>query len=173
MEVPLFSWNQIGNIENGRPNLGPFTRVEVYRMQHYSMRVALEEELGKDGAKQLLFRAGRHAGLAFAEAWLPKDVTLNQYLAQIQIKLEEFGIGVLRVEKVDLEKLNIVLTVSEDLDCSGLPVNGTTVCDFDEGFLQGVFYYYTDKNFDVREIDCWSTGDRTCRFAIKQQVEGV
>ena len=169
MEAPTFSWNQIGNVEEGRPNLGPYTRVEIYRMQQYSMRVALEEEFGNDVARRLLFSAGRHAGLAFGQAWLQKEVTLNQYLATIQVKLEEFGIGILRVEKVDLENLHIVLTVSEDLDCSGLPVNGTTVCDFDEGFLQGLFYFYTGKNFDVREIDCWSTGDRTCRFAIKQQ----
>jgi predicted hydrocarbon binding protein len=56
--------------------------------------------------------------------------------------------------------------VSEDLDCSGLPVYGETVCDFDEGFIAGIFHVYTGKEFIVKEIDCWSTGDRTCRFTV-------
>ena len=28
---------------------------------------------------------------------------------------------------------------------------------------------YIHKPFDVKEIDCWATGDRTCRFKITPQ----
>jgi len=76
-------------------------------------------------------------------------------------------IGVLRVEKADLEKMEFVLTVDEDLDCSGLPLVGETVCDYDEGFIAGVLDTYTGKSFDVKEIDCWASGERTCRFFAK------
>jgi uncharacterized protein len=170
MKEQLFNWNQIGDLQDGRPNLGPNTRVEVYRMLQFSMREVLVEELGDEGARKILFKSGHNAGWAFSEEWLNKELPFNKFLALLHSKLEEFNIGIMRVEKADMDTMNFVVTMSEDLDCSGLPVNGTTVCDFDEGFLKGVFGFYTGKNFQVKEIDCWSTGERTCRFSI-QQVE--
>lgn len=50
--------------------------------------------------------------------------------------------------------MSFTVTVSEDLDCSGLPITGTTVCDYDEGFLSGILEVYTGKPFQVKEIDC-------------------
>jgi predicted hydrocarbon binding protein len=57
--------------------------------------------------------------------------------------------------------------VTEDLDCSGLPVTNETVCDCDEGFIAGILEIYTGSEFDVKEVDCWSKGDRVCRFEAK------
>ena len=54
--------------------------------------------------------------------------------------------------------------MSEDVDCSGLPVTGKAVCNYDEGFIAGILKVYTDKDYLVEEIDCWSTGARVCRF---------
>ena len=62
------------------------------------------------------------------------------------------------------ESGEIVLTVGEDLDCSGLPVTGEEVCTYDEGFLAGILEAYTGSEYHVREIDCWANGNRTCRF---------
>jgi predicted hydrocarbon binding protein len=73
-------------------------------------------------------------------------------------------VGILRFEKSDTQEMDFTLTVSEDLDCSGLPVSGVAVCAYDEGFIAGVFGTYTGREFDVKEIDCWATGERTCRF---------
>lgn len=44
----------------------------------------------------------------------------------------------------------------------GLRLTDNTVCDYDEGFFSGVLGEYLHKEFSVKEIDCWSTGDRTC-----------
>jgi hypothetical protein len=63
--------------------------------------------------------------------------------------------------------------VSEDLDCSGLPVTDETVCDYDEGFLMGILKEYSGKDYSVKEIDCWSSGDRVCRFEIKPVEKNV
>ena len=52
------------------------------------------------------------------------------------------------VEEADAKKLQFVLTVSEDLDCSGLPIFGETVCDYDEGFIAGILEEYTGKKFN-------------------------
>jgi predicted hydrocarbon binding protein len=57
--------------------------------------------------------------------------------------------------------------LSEDLDCSGLPIFGESVCDYDEGFIAGILEQYTGKKFLVKEVDCWATGDRTCRFEVR------
>jgi predicted hydrocarbon binding protein len=74
------------------------------------------------------------------------------------------GIGILRVEEADLAGGRLVLTVSEDLDCSGLPELSYEICTFDEGFIAALLESFSGKSFNVKEIDCWCTGDRTCRF---------
>ena len=76
-------------------------------------------------------------------------------------------IGILRVEKSDLEKMTFTLTVAEDLDCSGLPVSDKTICAYDEGFFSGLLSAHTGGKFLVKEIDCWCSGDRVCRFDVK------
>ena len=73
-------------------------------------------------------------------------------------------VGILRMEEADFEKGEFVITIHEDLDCSGLPPTGEVVCKYDEGFFAGILEAYTKKPFKVREVDCWSSGSRVCRF---------
>jgi predicted hydrocarbon binding protein len=91
-------------------------------------------------------------------------------VAHLQETLKAEKIGILRLEKADMENMSFVLTVSEDLDCSGLPIYGTTVCDYDEGFIAGILHAYTGQHFSAVEVDCWATGDRTCRFEVKKET---
>ena len=92
------------------------------------------------------------------------DQPLDAFLSELQRKLEEFKIGVLRIESIEEKSGKIILTVSEDADCSGLPILGETVCNYDEGFISGILSVYTDKPYEAIEVDCWATGDRVCRF---------
>ena len=71
------------------------------------------------------------------------------------------------MEKADLERLEMTLTVAEDLDCSGLPFTDEVVCQYDEGFIAGVLEAYTGKVFHVKEVDCWASGGRVCRFDVR------
>lgn len=169
MEAYHFSWEQLGDIQEGRPNMGKTTTVAAYRLMQYTMRAVLEKEYGDTQTRALLVQAGRLAGRGFCQNVLDVSLPLSGFLAHLHEKLIEFSIGILKVEKADLEKLEFVATVSEDLDCSGLPVQGVTVCDYDEGFLAGIFETYAKRSFLVKEIDCWSTGERTCRFTIQPQ----
>ena len=73
--------------------------------------------------------------------------------------------------RADMDKLEFTLTVAEDLDCSGLPDLGHVVCTYDEGFISGLFKSFTGKSFEAKEVDCWCTGDRTCRFEVKPATE--
>jgi predicted hydrocarbon binding protein len=170
MEGYNFSWDQLGDIDEGRPNLGRMTTVAVYRLMQYTMRAVLEKEYGDPKTRALLVQAGRLAGTEFCHNVLDASLPLNKFMAQLHDALLDLSVGVLKVEKSDVENLDFLVTVSEDLDCSGLPIQGVTVCDYDEGFIEGIFSVYTGKSFDVKEIDCWSTGERTCRFTIKQKA---
>jgi len=120
-----FTWEDLGDIETGRPDLG-----------------------------------------------LMVPVFFNNFIAQLQQTLKEQKIGILRVEEVDLDKMTMVLTVAEDLDCSGLPPTDEVVCQYDEGFIAGILEAYTGKKFRAKEIDCWANGDRVCRFKVGIIPEG-
>jgi hypothetical protein len=71
------------------------------------------------------------------------------------------------VEKADLATGSFVITVSEDLDCSGLPELEYEICKYDEGFIAALMESFSGKHFRVKEVDCWCTGDRTCRFTAE------
>jgi hypothetical protein len=162
-----FQWKDLGNIEEGRPNLGPTTLVSVYRLMQYTLRDVLITRYGVQTANELLVEAGKLAGAEFSKNMLDLSADFEAFVAQLQERLRTLNIGILRIEKADMSKMDFVLTVSEDLDCSGLPIVGETVCDYDEGFIAGILNAYAGKDFEVKEIDCWATGDRTCRFTAK------
>jgi len=159
-----FSWKDLGDLEAGRPNLGNLMNVAVYRLMQYTLRDVLNRHLSVEKAAELLREAGKLAGTEFCANLLDCSLPFNGFIAQLQEKLLFLKIGVLRVEKTDFEKMEFILTVAEDLDCSGLPFADETVCEYDEGFIAGVLEVYTGREFDAREIDCWASGERTCRF---------
>jgi len=162
-----FQWSDIGDIALGRPNLGNMTNVAVYRLMQYTMRSVLNKHLGGQKSAELFYAAGQLAGQEFCKNMLDKTLPFTDFVAQLQRQLKELSIGILRIEKSDLGKLELTLVVTEDLDCSGLPVTNETVCDYDEGFIAGILEIYTGSKFDVKEVDCWSKGDRVCRFEAK------
>lgn len=150
--------------ENGRENLGTELPVAVYRLLEYSIREELTARLGKKEQVSIFRSAGYRAGMYFAEKYLDSSLSQAEFTSQLQKRLEEFKMGVLRIEKFDEETGKMILTVSEDADCSGLPLLGETVCNYDEGFLAGILTSYTGKPYSATEVNCWATGDRVCRF---------
>ncbi len=161
-----FEWKDIGDIERGRPTLGDKTNVAVYRMFQYSLCSILENNYGKETVKQILVEAGRAAGREFCRHVLDFSLPAEEFFPLFKQKAIDLGIGLLEIEYGDFENMIFILTISEDLDCSGLPITGETVCSYDEGFIMGILEVYADRQFIVRETDCWSTGDWTCRFHI-------
>jgi uncharacterized protein len=164
-------WDDLGDLEAGRPNLGKEVPVLVYRLMHFTLRDSLMSELGPARATELLQMAGKLAGLNFCRNMLDLKLELNEFIAQLQRVLREQKIGILRVEYLDLDKMEIIVTIAEDLECSGLAASDETVCDYDEGFLAGVMEAYTGKPFAAKEVDCWASGDRVCRFVVRSKRE--
>jgi predicted hydrocarbon binding protein len=162
-----FDWSDLGDITEGKPNLGPDCPVLVYRLFEFTLRDALTRRYGATEAADALREAGVIAGQAFCRNVLDRSLELDDFIADLQRRLRELGIGRLRVERADPDTAQFTLTVAEDLDCSGLPVTGETVCDYDEGFIAGIMGTYFGREFVAREIDCWASGGRICRFEVK------
>jgi predicted hydrocarbon binding protein len=163
-----FNWNMIGNIGEGRPNLGSTMDVSVYRLMQFTLRDVLIKQFDSETADRIFYEAGEHAGKEFYKELITQKDDFNEFVVELQKLLKKLKIGILRVEKSDLENMNFTLTIAEDLDCSGLPASDETICTYDEGFISGLFSEYTGKSFDVEEVDCWCSGDRVCRFEAKQ-----
>ncbi len=164
-----FSWKDLGNIEQGRPNLGPLCPVTVYRLMQYTLRDELIKQFDAAKGKEIFTNAGRLAGKEFCRNMLDTKLSFNEFIADLQRKLKDLNIGILKIEKADTDKMRFILTVAEDLDCSGLPLSGETICEYDEGFIAGILDAYTGKEFHAKEVDCWASGDRVCRFAVNMK----
>nr|AXS01278.1 4-vinyl reductase, 4VR [uncultured bacterium] len=167
-----FDWdNTVGaDLNQARPNIGPFTRIEVYRLFQFTLRDVLEERFGTETADTLFREAGVMAGKAFYEKFLKEATNTSSLASKIQDYFNALGMGIFRVELAADDSSRFIFTVDEDLDCSGLPDTSDVVCVYDEGFIKGVLDSFSGKSFNVREIDCWCTGARTCRFEAKISI---
>jgi uncharacterized protein len=159
-----FSWEDLGDIDEGRPNLGPHCTVLGYRLLQYTLRDELIKQFGVDKGREVFQNAGRCAGAEFCKNCLDGPLGFNDFIVELQEKLKDYLIGILKIEDADMDSLSFTLTVAEDLDCSGLPFTDETICEYDEGFIAGILNTYTGKEFNVKEVDCWASGDRVCRF---------
>jgi len=166
-----FSWENLGDIKQGRGNLGPEMPVLVYRLMQYTMLDILTKEYGADKANEHFKNAGFLAGKEFARNALDITADFDAFIASLQKTLQELKIGILRMESFTPETGDFTLTIGEDLDCSGLPITNETVCFYDEGFIAGILEAYTGTRYDVHEIDCWASGDRVCRFKGRQLAQ--
>ena len=163
-----FEWDDLGDLEKGRPNLGLTVPLLAYRLLQYTFRDVMITELGVEKTNDIIVKAGRLAGSQFCKNMLNRDLDFNKFVSQLQSVLKEQAIGILRIEKADLQKMQFTLTIAEDLDCSGLPPTDEVTCHYDEGFIAGILEAYTGRPFYAKEIDCWSSGDRLCRFDVRQ-----
>jgi predicted hydrocarbon binding protein len=166
-DTSLFEWTMLGKIDVGRPNLGFSTDVSVYRLMQFTLRDILIQDYGVEAADRIFYRAGETAGRHFYENLITKRESFSEFMAELQELFKQLKIGILRVEKGDIENLTFTLTVAEDLDCSGLPMSDEQICTYDEGFINGLLSTHTGKEFFVKEVDCWCSGDRVCRFEVR------
>jgi hypothetical protein len=159
-----FIWDNLGDIKTGRGDLGEEMPVLVYRLMQYTMLDVLCKAHGLEKANEFFRKAGHLAGIEFTRNALDLTVEFNVFVANLQKTLLDLKIGVLRMEAYEPDTGKIILTVGQDLDCSGLPITNENICIYDEGFIAGILEAYTGKKYNVREVDCWANGDRICRF---------
>jgi predicted hydrocarbon binding protein len=164
-----FDWdNTVGaDMKLARPKLGPTASVEIYRLLQFTLRDVLEQHYGSKMTDNLFREAGVMAGKAFYGKFLSDVKDVSTLVVKIQESFTSLGIGIFRVEDATENNARFIFTVEEDLDCSGLPDTSSVVCAYAEGFIKGIMESFSKKQFDVREVDCWCTGSRICRFEAK------
>jgi len=161
-----FNWDLIGDVDMGRPNFGNQVDIDVYRLMQFTLRDVLEEAFGSEKTDDIFRAAGKLAGKEFYEKFIYPVASLDEFVSKTQRLLREKKIGVLRIEEEDVIHGKFMLTVDEDLDCSGLPELDYETCIYDEGFIAVLFECFTNEAWSAEEIDCWCTGSRTCRFSV-------
>ena len=159
-----FAWENIGNIKKGRGALGEEMPVLVYRLMQLTMLDILSKAHGLEQANEYFRQAGLLAGNEFAQHTLDLGTDFGSFMEDLKRMLENLKIGILQKEAFDPQTGSIVLTVGEDLDCSGMSDTNETLCNYDEGFIAGILEAYTGKKYHVREVDCWANGHDLCRF---------
>ena len=96
-----FSWDLLGDLELGRPNLGNKTRLEVYPPYAVLLSRRPRGALRHRGDRRALLRGGQAGGLEFAAHFLSRAGDLGDFVTELQTVLREMSIGILRVEKAD------------------------------------------------------------------------
>ncbi|MGB4017330.1 hypothetical protein, partial [Petrimonas mucosa] len=66
----LPSWDELGDIEVGRPNLGQMVPVSQYRLLQYAVRHVLSMEFDREFADRILYKAGKLVGEKFCREML-------------------------------------------------------------------------------------------------------
>lgn len=162
-----FSWELLGDLQAGRPTLGPRLRLEVYRLMQFTLRDVLERHYGDAAVDSLFYEAGYLAGRHYYDQLIGPVNELQEFVKRAGQSLRDLGIGILAVEESDQAGGRFVVTISEDLDCSGLPKQDQPICTYDEGFIAALLESFSGSRYTVREVDCWATGARTCRFVAQ------
>jgi hypothetical protein len=96
-----FEWSMLGDIEEGRPNLGPLVHVSVYRLMQYTLRDMLIRDFGVQKTDEIFFEAGKKAGQEYYKNVLTDVKDLNGLFADLQRTLKELGIAIFRVESAE------------------------------------------------------------------------
>ena len=104
---------------------------------------------------------GRDAGKRIAENFESED--MEGLLDEVGEFWRENRLG--QVEVVD--ENNIL--VQDCFDCCDMPDIETTFCSLDEGMIEGIIEAKTGMDVDVKEIECFGTGDEHCKFNIQER----
>ena len=107
-----FSWEQLGDISEGRPNMGTEVPVLIYRCLEFSMYDVLCHRLGQETADNLMREAGFKAGVEFARHSLDLSLPLDAFLTSLTAKLLNLKMGILRVEMLDTLTGDFTLTIA-------------------------------------------------------------
>ena len=97
----VFSWEGLGNIKEGRGDMGEEMPVLVYRLMQFTMLDVLTRTFGQDQANEYFRDAGFLAGTEFAKNVLDLKTDFSTFLANLQKALQSLKVGILRMEAFD------------------------------------------------------------------------
>ncbi|MDR0671920.1 MAG: hypothetical protein LBF64_06365, partial [Oscillospiraceae bacterium] len=98
-----FSWKNMGDIREGRGDLGEEMPVLVYRLMQYTMLDVLSQSLGLEKANEFFRAAGHLAGTEYAKNSLNLQLDFDGFLSNLQKSLKDLKIGILRMESFNTD----------------------------------------------------------------------
>jgi len=166
-----FTWDVVGGRDIAMPELGTKAATEAYRRLQFSLHDALGQRYGTEAADELFFEVGVFAGKSFFNRYCKKASDLHSLVKIVQEQLRELGI--VRFGVTDAAMASQI-SQDEGLDCSGPADTADHICSFvqgildiciyDEGFVKGILDSFMGRDFSVREVECWCSDARTCRY---------
>jgi len=115
------------------------------------------DALGIDVAP-MLYHLGREIGTAIGMGMVSED--LDGVVKEVSEFWKEHGLGTIKV----LEREPLTFIVTDCYECANMPNVGRTLCAFDEGILEAIFYTRLKREFRIKEIVCWGTGYNHCKY---------
>ena len=106
-----FDWKRLGDVAVGRDSMGGEMPVAVYRLMQYTLMDELKDRYGENEAHEIFRSAGRRAGRGFAENLLDESQPFNTFIAQLQQRLRELKIGIMRIEAANMDTLEFSLCI--------------------------------------------------------------
>ncbi len=84
-----FEWSHVGDIELGRPNLGPLTSVAIYRLMQFTLRDSMVKHCGAKMATEIFFYAGFNSGKAVYEYLFDNPQSIDELVSRLQKILKD------------------------------------------------------------------------------------
>ena len=139
------SHRNTGKTKEGRENLSEKMPVLFYRLMQCAMLNVLSSVHGLEQASEYFRQAGFLAGCEFAKNTMDLTLEYNEFITDLQKKLQDLEIGILFIEAFGHGSSNIVFTAGQDLDCSWTPITNKDMSSYDEGFIAGILEVYMKK----------------------------
>ncbi len=132
------------------------------------MSKRLYEAFGS-AASVLLYEMGLSAGLSKIES-IEEKYRVDGFTALKIVLAERIpkGWGIPRIDELDQESFQAVITVEELFEClSTRNMERKATSHFFRGYLTGLFTKAFNKQFQIKETECISKGDQYCKFIVK------
>jgi uncharacterized protein len=151
-----------------REQLGPMVPIRLFQaLRLVGMGTAIEGMVG-DGAPALVYQSGQSLGLALGGALAPKaNKDLEAYVNLVHQACRGLSIGIVVVEKVDLDNGALTLRVDECVSCAGVHGAHHPICNFETGLVGGIIRAFVGVPVRAVETRCNAVGDSTCGIDIK------
>lgn len=161
-----FEMKSVGDVAV-RKELGPTTSVEMFRIVRTCLVDTIGIFMGEEVGNDAIYGSGKVAGHEIYQNFLKDVKELNELVTKVTDLLKALKVGLLRVDKADVEKGELLITVDECASCAGVPDIGKPICHFEGGIIAGILEEFTGKEVEAKEIKCWAMGSGTCQFEVK------
>lgn len=113
--------------------------------------------------KPILKKLGNDIGLKIGSGFKSDDC--KGVLNELSFFWDYHKLGKMTI----IEGNRLAIIVYNCYHCSKMPDVGKTLCSMDEGIIEGVFSSTLDQDYSVRELECYGTGHRHCKFLVEEK----